>query len=173
MRGTPQEAPVAIQGCLEACRRCEAAAVAVVEQDASAYGVVGPHLRHCVEHFELLLDGFRSGQVDYDARPRRRQLERDPAAMLEALRTVATGLSGITASDLARPLTVLQTAAAGKPAVSTPSTLERELVFVSGHAVHHVAIMAFAARERGVTIPADLAVAFSTEAHRDSLAANR
>jgi hypothetical protein len=47
--------------------------------------------------------------------------------------------------------------------------LERELVFLSGHAIHHIAIMALSAAAAGVTLPAELAVAFSTEAHRESL----
>jgi hypothetical protein len=38
--------------------------------------------------------------------------------------------------------------------------------------VHHIAIMVFAAREAGVELPSRLAVAYSTEAHRESVAMN-
>ena len=63
-----------------------------------------------------------------------------------------------------------QSAAPGRPPSSSPSRLERELVFLSGHTIHHIAIMVLAARAAGVEIPSPLAVAFSTEAHRTSLA---
>jgi hypothetical protein len=47
------------------------------------------------------------------------------------------------------------------------------LAFLSGHTIHHIAIMVHAARAAGVEIPTRLAVAFSTEAQRDALAMNR
>lgn len=171
MRSSPEE-PVAdsVTGCLEACRRCEAVVAAVIEQDPSAYPAVGPHLRHCVDHFRLLVDGWRSGSVDYDARPRDRRLERDPQEVRDALASIAGSLRAIRSSDLARELLVSQSAAPGRPASPSRSRLERELVFLSGHTIHHIAIMVLAAREAGVNVPARLAVAYSTEAHSDAFA---
>jgi hypothetical protein len=61
----------------------------VVDRHPGAFPAVGPHLRHCVDHFTLLLDGWRTGFVDYDARSRDRRLERDPRAVLAALRDIA------------------------------------------------------------------------------------
>jgi hypothetical protein len=174
MSAAPQDlVPDAVAGCLEACRRCDAVVTAVVYQDAGAFPSVGPHLRHCIDHFRLLLDGWRSGSVDYDDRPRDVLLERDPQAVRDALDAIASALVGIGRTDLQRKLTVKQSAAPGKPPLSSPSRLERELVFLSGHAIHHIAIMVLAARAVGVDIPPPLAVAYSTEAHRDALALNR
>jgi len=165
--------PDVVTGCLEACRRCDAVIDAVVGQDLSAFPAVGPHLRHCVDHFRLLLDGWRSGCVDYDARPRDLRLERDPRAVRDALDGISASLSELNSADLRRELTVIQSAAPGRPPLSSPSRLERELVFLSGHTIHHIAIMVLAAREAGVELPARLAVAYSTDAHRESLAMNR
>ncbi len=153
-----------IEGCLDACRRCEA----VVDHAGPAWGVLAPHLRHCIEHFQLLLDGQASGRVDYDARERSELLERSPDAMRQALGNIRDGLRGLSAADLARPLVVVQSAAPGRAPGSYPSFLERELVFVSGHAIHHIAIMALAAAASDVLLPPELAVAFSTEAYRES-----
>lgn len=173
MKVSPRErVPDVVAGCLEACLRCQAVVAAVVDQAPAAFPAVGPHLRHCVDHFELLLDGWRSGSVDYDARPRDARLERDPRAMRDALDVIAGSLAEIRSADLTSPLTVTQTAVPGRPALSSPSRLDRELVFLSGHTVHHIAIMVFAAREAGVEIPSRIAVAYSTEAHRESVAMN-
>jgi hypothetical protein len=170
---SPERVTDVVSGCLEACRRCEAVVAAVVEQDPAAFQTVGPHLRHCIDHFRLLLDGWRSGAVDYDARPREPRLERDPRAVCEALDGIAGSLAAIRSDDLAHPLTVTQSAAPGRPPLSSPSRLERELVFLSSHTIHHIAVMVLAARAAGVVIPPRLAVAFSTEAHRESVAMTR
>jgi len=169
MTAIPRElVPDVVTGCLEACRRCEAVVAAVMDQDPAAFPAVGPHLRHCVDHFRLLLDGWHSGSVDYDARPRDLRLERDPRAVCDALDAIAGSLAAIGSDDLPRELAVTQSAAPGRRPLSTPSRLDRELVFLSGHTVHHIAIMVFAARAAGVEIPSRLAVAYSTEAHRES-----
>ena len=167
-----QRVPDVVAGCLEACLRCHAVVGTVVEQNPEAFPSVGPHLRHCVDHLRLLLDGWRSGTVDYDARPRDLRLERDPGALREALHEIAGSLAAIRSADLTNPLTVTQSAAPGLPPTSSLSRLDRELVFLSGHTVHHIAIMVFAARAAGVELPSRLAVAYSTEAHRESFAMN-
>jgi hypothetical protein len=168
----PEHALDAVAGCLEACRRCDAVVTAVIAQDPGSFPSVGPHLRHCVEHFWLLLEGWASGSVNYDARVRDLRLEREPQAVRDALASIAASLSVLKADDLAAELDVVQCAAPGRPPLSSSSCLGRELAFLSGHSIHHIAIMVFAARDAGVTIPRELAVAFSTEAHRESLATN-
>jgi len=167
---SPERALDVVTGCLEACRRCEAVVASVVEQGPSAFSTVGPHLRHCVDHFIQLLEGWRSGLVDYDARLRDRRLEQDPRAVTAALDRIASLLRAIGRDDLSRELTVTQSAAPGRPPASSVSRLERELVFLSGHTIHHIAIMVLAARAVGVEVPARLAVAYSTEGYRESLA---
>lgn len=172
MTATPNRSrPDSVEGCLDACRRCEAVVDLAVAHDGGrpghAWRAVAPHLRHCVEHFLLLLAGLAAGVVDYDARARDAALEREPAAMRAALTRIAAELSGLDAGSVARTVLVRQSAASGRPPSASPSCLDRELVFLSGHTIHHIAIMALAAQPAGVTIPPGLAVAFSTEAHRD------
>ncbi len=165
----PERAPDAVEGCLEACRRCDAVVESVLAQDPAAFAAVGPHLRHCLDHFTLLLEGWPTGEVDYDARERNERAERDPAVARDQLRGIARGLAAIPAGDLEREVRVTQSAAPGRPPLASTSRLERELVFLSSHTIHHIAIMILAARAADVAIPADLAVAYSTEAHRASL----
>jgi len=174
MRAIPENhVPDVVTGCLEACRRCESVVDAILDQDAAAFPSVGPHLRHCIDHFRLLIDGWPQGAVDYDARPRDSRLERDPGAVRDALSTIAGALASIRSGDLLREVSVTQSTAPGRPPVCSPSRLERELVFLSGHTIHHIAIMVLAAKAAGVQIPSRLAVAYSTEAHRDALPLNR
>jgi uncharacterized damage-inducible protein DinB len=127
-------------------------------------------LRHCIEHFRLLLDGWRSRSVDYDARSRDASAERDPRVVRRALEEIECALAAIGSDELSSELVVTQSAAPGRPPVASPSRLDRELVFLSGHTIHHIAIMVLAARAAGVEVPSRLAVAYSTEYHRESAA---
>ena len=52
------------------------------ERVALAVGVTGPHRRHLIEHYEALLRPAHSGVVDYDTRPRDRELERVRVAVV-------------------------------------------------------------------------------------------
>ena len=167
---SPNPVPDAVAGCLDACRRCTSVVDAVVLQDVTAFPSVGPHLRHCIDHFQLFLDGWRSGAVDYDARPCDARLEREPDDVRRALSGIAGSLADIRSVDLENELTVTQSVAPGRPPLSSQSRVERELTFLSGHTIHHIAIMLLAAQAAGVEIPARLAVAYSTEVHRDALA---
>lgn len=169
---TNDRVPDVVTGCLEACRRCEAVVAAVLSQDSAVFPAVGPHLRHCVDHFSLLLGGWRTGSVNYDERPRDPRLEQDPVALGRALGEIAGSLAALSSGDLSRPLIVAQSATPGRPPVSSPSRLDRELVFLSGHAIHHIAIMVLIARAAGVAIPAQLGVAFSTESEHEPYAMN-
>ncbi len=163
-----------LDGCVDACRRCETVVrlvqTAPPEAARAAFGAIGPHLRHCVDHFLCLFGGLESGIVDYDARERDRRLETDLPALRAALEAVGLRLSEIEPGALGRPLRVRQTAAPGAPPVTVGSNVERELVFLSGHTIHHLAIMTILLVERGLAVPQGLDVAYSTAVHLNAAA---
>lgn len=165
----PERGLDAVDGCVEACHRCEAVVLSILEQDPAAYPAVGPHLRHCLEHFRLFLDGWNAGDVDYDTRRRDERTERDPGVARTMLREIMADLAAIEEEDLGRELRVTQSVAPGRPPLASLSRVERELAFLSSHTIHHIAIMILAGRAAGVEIPDALAVAYATDAHRARL----
>lgn len=105
---------------------------------------VGAHYRHHLEHVQLLLTGCASGVVDYDRRARELRLETDRAYALERTAELMAQLEGLDAAALARPLQVVHRSCVSDDEGDRPtcaSTLERELLFVLSHAVHHYALM--------------------------------
>ena len=162
--------PAAVRGCLDACRRCRRLLEHVTTSPASpkAYAAIGPHLRHCVDHFTCLLRGLESGLIDYDERDRDVCLERDPAAFRRALDAIEQQLGQLEPRGIARPVRIRQAAASGGERADSASSLERELVFLSGHTVHHLAIMKMLAATHGILVPGDLDFAFSTEAYLEA-----
>jgi len=165
----PRLRPAVMEGVLEGCRRLHAVAVGAAAS-RSGFAAIGPHLRHCLDHFRCLLDGLGTGRVDYDARARDAELERDPGRFCRALGAIASELDRLDTQTLDRPLVVQQTAAPGRPPAATASSLGRELVFLSSHVIHHLEIMRRILQGFGLELPEPVALAFSTAAHRERLA---
>ncbi len=131
---------------------------------------IGAHLRHAVEHFTCLLRGLDDGLADYDARDRDEYIERDADRFREALNGVRRDLTAISTETLKKPIIVCQTAALDADPSRLQSTVERELVFLSSHTIHHLAVVVNLCREQGIDLPEDLAIAFSTAAYRQTAA---
>ena len=127
---------------------------------------VGAHLRHVIEHYEALLLSAEPGVVDYDRRPRDRQLECDPAiaqARVQALQRLLV-LWATPRFDMplhSRGIGGL----AGDFEFTVTTTLARELVFVASHAIHHYALLAEHCRRHGIDLGAGFGHAPATVAH--------
>lgn len=167
---TEAEIPAAVQGCLVACRRCADVARALTAEQysrkPSGRHSIGEHMRHCVDHFDLLFRGIDAGVVDYDARERDAELEREPAKFLEAMTEIMDRLGSIDEASLHATVAVRTLAAPGREPVIVRSTLGRELSFLSSHNIHHIAIMGMLAEAMGIELPEDFGVAYSTAAYR-------
>jgi hypothetical protein len=165
--GSGRLAP-AIEGCLDACGRCSTLVdlldAAPSEAGHRAYAAIGVHLRHCVDHVECLLQGLDAGLVDYDDRERDAVLEQDSELMRRRLAELDRALRTIDPAGFGRQLHVRQSAALGVAPVTVESNLERELLFLSGHTIHHLAIMTLLVRAHGIGLPTGLDIAFSTAA---------
>lgn len=162
--------PDAVTGCIVALDRC-ATLVATVPAGAYAEQVhghasIGAHLRHSLDHFACFLRGLPDGVIDYDARAREAHLERDPDVARRVIVATREGLAVLTEAMLGKALLVRQMAAPNRPPVTVASSVARELLFLSQHTIHHLALMLAVAGVLGLDLPADLALAYSTAAHQ-------
>ncbi|MCC6153239.1 MAG: hypothetical protein IT367_05740 [Candidatus Hydrogenedentes bacterium] len=158
----------AIDGCVIASART-LDAVDQFERAGGLFSAIGPHLRHCLDHAVCFLRGLRSGVIEYDARDRDLRLENDADYYREVARNVMDQLASLPPSMLPNAIRVCQISAPGAPLTTVESTVERELLFLSGHTIHHLAIVTQIAREHGIAMAPELAIAFSTAAHRESI----
>ena len=167
MDSTSESVSSALQGCLEACRRCEVLVNLVLNERGGqdVFLSLGPHLRHCLDHFTCLIRGLETGIVDYDARDRSSTLETSPSALLNSLHQITAEVARLEGTTAVRSLDVVQLAAPGRSRQRVASTLERELIFLSSHTVHHLAVMVEIAAAWGLELPRALGVAFSTAAY--------
>ena len=127
---------------------------------------VGAHLRHVIEHYEALLFPAEAGSVDYDRRPRDRELERVPAVARARLEALQARLRPWAETPLDAPLQVRGLGGlAGDFEFAAASSAGRELVFVASHAIHHFALLRAHCVQHGISINAQFGRAPATVAH--------
>lgn len=120
------------------------------------------HTRHLLDFIDCLLAGIDAQRIDYTARKRRPEVESSREAGRRALVDAIEGLERIRSLDAERRLEVRP-----EPGQSfTRSTLARELQFVTGHAVHHHALIRMTLALRGIEVPAEYGISPSTLAYQ-------
>jgi uncharacterized damage-inducible protein DinB len=136
-----------------------------VAMDAS----IGGHLRHVIEHIEPILDTPAEGILDYDARPRDREVENSRLAAKERVNDLCKRLDAQNPEWETHGLRVrnrVSTGENGSPVVT--SSRARELMYAVAHTVHHYALIAIICRLRGIELSPDFGFAPSTLEHRQT-----
>ena len=124
---------------------------------------IGQHVRHLVCHFESLLAGYdEDAVIAYDVRARGGDVETDPAAAATAVAAVTERLSHMDDVQMHFPVTIQIMTAADADHVSLPSTVLRELAFVTHHGIHHHAMIKLLARAHGIELSGEFGRAPST-----------
>ena len=127
---------------------------------------VGAHLRHIIEHYEALLSPAEPGSVDYDQRPRDRELERQPAVARARLEALQARLRQWTDAQLDAPLQMRGLGGlAGGYDFAVASSAGRELAFMASHTIHHYALLQAHCQQHGISINAEFGRAPATVAH--------
>jgi uncharacterized damage-inducible protein DinB len=139
-------------GLLESLLRTDA------ESDAGI-GRVGPHFRHCIDFYDCFLAGLDLKRIDYDARDRSAAVESAPEPAVEALQRIRGRLDALGERDV--EVRVRADAVTNEHAW-TRSTVNRELLFLLSHTIHHYALIALLLRQDGIDVPADFGFAPST-----------
>ncbi len=134
---------------------------AVYLQSGPANSSIGVHVRHIIERILCVLDGLESGHVDYDRRARDRELEHCPDSAIRVLQSLRLRLESLPESmDL--PLQVVESVHQQREAVTVASSLNREMMSLVSHTIHHLALVALLARSLGIALDADVGKAPST-----------
>lgn len=123
-----------------------------------ASGSVGQHLRHVLDHYDAVL-AMTGGVIDYDRRRRDSRLESCREEGAREIRRVRDALAGL----YDQPVRISsETSPTLKAVVVADSSLRRELLFATSHAVHHFALIAMLLRIQGVEVPVAFGVAPAT-----------
>ena len=129
-------------------------------------GSLGAHYRHVLDHFLCLLEGIRTGEVNYDRRRRDASLEKSVVPARQLTKRLVDEFNSRSTEDLERECVVVYSVGYGeREAEATASTIAREIVFCVGHAIHHYAILKLLCAGSGIELPCEFGIAPSTLKH--------
>ena len=131
---------------------------------AQGQHATGKHCRHIIDHYEAFLKATEeTGRINYEHRQREEVLETDPQAAVERLSSICGGLEKLSETSERLPLELDHWT--GMKTVANPSSIGRELVFLSSHTVHHMAIISLLLEQMGIVPPREFGVNPSTLRH--------
>jgi len=141
--------------------------ILAVEQASSheigLYGEIGigRHVRHVVDHLRQFERGLETGVIDYNRRNRACALEFDPETGLKELERLMLRVQTVPVAD--ESVTVIsEVCSMRRVDVRLTSTIQRELLFLQQHSVHHLAYAALLARHHGVAHDVGIGIAPAT-----------
>ena len=134
---------------------------------------VGQHYRHIIEHFQSLIWGIGSGEINHDARARNPRIEIEVSCASVVTCEILRALNRLTHEDLEKRCEVVASFGYGS---SGPSRLQsnfaREVADCTAHAIHHYAIIRLICAELNVAIPDEFGYAPATLKHIANSAAD-
>jgi uncharacterized damage-inducible protein DinB len=140
---------------------------------ALSNSTVGQHLRHTLEFFICLEQGYEPGVVNYDKRIHNKAMENDKSIALHTINQILDFVKS-NPQDKALKLEVGYEPDSDE-CVTVETNYLRELTYNIEHAVHHMAIMKIGIREVAdyVKLPAGFGVAVSTIRYKETEMATR
>ena len=128
---------------------------------------IGQHVRHIIELFQCLENGYSVGIVNYEKRKRDTAIESDPNLACGLLKSIYAGLN--------RPNKALSLEAGYDEhltdCVLIQTNYEREIAYNLEHTIHHMALIRIGVTEvSSLVVPEEFGMAPSTVKYRKSCA---
>jgi hypothetical protein len=122
---------------------------------------IGGHARHIIEFYDCLLQSAETGIVNYDARQRDLQIEQNLAYALAIVEKMIKKLQNI---DFSEKKLYLASTFGTFQSEKTPTSFEREAIYLIEHSIHHFALMRIGIQTcyPKISVEKEFGVAFST-----------
>lgn len=129
---------------------------------------VSAHTRHILEFYQCFFEGLATGTIDYNLRKRDPILEANRSAAIEHLDEILHRLDALsgTVNDLRVRIEDAACLPEDHPGLAT--TVERELMSLASHTIHHMALIAVALRAHGLHVDPDFGKSPATMLHEKS-----
>jgi uncharacterized damage-inducible protein DinB len=124
---------------------------------------IGQHLRHVLDHYVNLIDGVTANHINYNIRQRHCALESSPEHASVVCKRLQKWLQNIEPAALSQVVTVeSEVSVTQTESVVVQSSLGRELMFVTSHAIHHYALIKIIRHMQAKSVPEHFGVAPAT-----------
>lgn len=130
-----------------------------VPMEKAFESTIGKHTRHIIEFYQLFLEAYNNGNLNYDHRERNTEFETHKFVALKELEAIMNNLNNITENkDL-----ILKSHINGID-YKFPTSVHRELLYLVEHTTHHLALMRIGVSnlKENIILPESLGMAYST-----------
>jgi hypothetical protein len=139
----------------------------IQSSDVLFRSTIGQHVRHIIELFQCLENGYEKGIVNYEKRQRDYCIETDRSLASRLLFEIVGNIN-------ARNRDIILEAedyGEGNERIQIPSNYYRELAYNLEHTIHHMALIRAGLRElSSIRLPEEFGVAYSTLKYRQQCA---
>ena len=126
----------------------------------------GEHMRHILDHFVAIMNMHKLGEIDYDKRQRGSNIETDISKALSQIADINNWISTLKLSELEKKHIMKTEVSVSSKACSTVSTtLGRELIFASSHAIHHFSIISIIMKMQNFDMKDNFGIAPATASY--------
>ncbi|MBX2847789.1 MAG: hypothetical protein KTR16_05695 [Acidiferrobacterales bacterium] len=134
---------------------------------------IGTHFRHIFEHYRCFLQQVKEAEFRYDLRARDAQLETDIEYAKSSTEEIISLLENFDVDLFERDYKICESYGdlddRHQLVSDVPTTLERELMFLQSHTVHHFAMIAAMTRSLGIQPDEEFGVAIPTRNYAKQL----
>lgn len=125
-------------------------------------GTIGQHVRHMLEFYTCLFDGCNCNEINYDKRQRNLLVESNSETALDLIDETLHKLHFTNPNEEITLVTEMNGIN-----INITSTINRELLYLIEHNIHHYAILEIAIRSNFdyIKMPHNFGVAYSTIKH--------
>jgi hypothetical protein len=123
---------------------------------------IGQHVRHIIEFYQCMMNGYEKALINYDQRVRDKMIEESREFAVQCIHKIIVDLEKV---DLTKNLTL---EVMYDQSFFLNTTFERELVYNIEHAIHHMAMVKIGLKETNtaLVLPVEFGVATSTIKHQ-------
>ena len=98
---------------------------------------LGKHFRHIFDFYNNFINGIAIKEVNYDVRERKDIFEKKRIIMIKEINKIKNTISKISANNDLNIFSNIE----NNTTIKTKTNIERELLFLHSHALHHLAIV--------------------------------
>ncbi len=165
--------PDEVQGCLDVAAQAQTLITGLSDEQYTHIALpylqsaIGGHMRHILDVNHAVTGWPVNALVDYDVRRRAHPVETERDIALQEWRHIVDWLETLDEADMVSPVSVKSEVCLSHQACAQmPSTLGRELAFVSSHAVHHLALIRVSLCAQGIETDEHFGLAPATLSHQ-------
>jgi hypothetical protein len=131
-----------------------------------SFNSIGKHFRHIIDHYQSLREATLTGILDYDHRSRGCDIESNPESALNAWLEISHWMEELPEEKLGMPMQLSTEISIHEETVRKVDTcLERELIYLGNHTVHHFAVISLAMSIQGRKLDDQFSLAPATATH--------